>query len=83
MKSAIGGVYRSRKEVLENLQISSTTLVNYCKFLTEVTPDEFQHKKFESMYSPESYAALQKIRQLFLDGWSREQVKTKLLNEGL
>lgn len=63
--------------------ISATTLRNYCKFLTEVTPDEFSHKKYETIYSPESYAALEKIRKLFLDGWSREQVKRKLTEEGI
>lgn len=68
---------------MNNLQISATTLRNYCKFLTEVAPDEFDHKKYESIYSPESYAALEKVRQLFLDGWSRKQVKDKLTKEGI
>lgn len=69
--------------MLSELQISATTLRNYCKLLTEVTPDEFQHRKYESIYTPESYAALQKVRQLFLSGWSREQVKEKLAKEGI
>lgn len=83
MKSASTEHYRTTQEVLSSLQISPTTLRNYCKLLTEVTPDEFRHRKYESIYTPESYAALAKIRKLFLSGWSREQVKDKLAKEGI
>lgn len=83
MKSANCDHFRTKSEVLTELGISETTLRNYRKLLTDSAPEEFHHQNHEKVYTPESFAALQRVAQLFRRGLSKQQVKSTLINEGI
>lgn len=83
MKSANCEHFRIKSEVLRELQISETTLRNYRKILTDSAPEEFHHENHAKIYTPESFAAIQKVAQLFRKGLSREQVRKKLIDQGI
>lgn len=83
VKSANVGHYRTQLEVLSGLGISKTTLWKYRQLLTECSPDEFNHRKNEELYSPESYAALAKVRSLYRMRLSTKQIKETVIREGI
>lgn len=83
MKSANCDHFRTKSEVLTELEISETTLRNYRKLLIDSAPEEFHHQNHEKVYTPESFAALQRVAQLFRRGLSKQQVKSTLINEGI
>lgn len=83
MKSANCEHFRTKAEVLAELGISETTLRNYRKLLTDSAPEEFHHQNHEKVYTPESFAALQRVAQLFRQNLSKQQVQTLLINEGI
>ncbi|MEZ2241759.1 MerR family transcriptional regulator [Microcoleus sp.] len=83
MKSVNCDHYRTKSEILAELEISETTLRNYRKLLTESAPEEFQHQNHEKVYSPESFAALCRVAQLYRRGLSKQQVKNILIKEGI
>ncbi|MEG4273820.1 MULTISPECIES: MerR family transcriptional regulator [unclassified Microcoleus] len=83
MKSANCEHFRTKSEVLTELGICETTLRNYRKLLTDSAPEEFHHQKHEKIYTPESFAALERVAQLFRRGLSKQQVKNTLIKEGV
>lgn len=83
MKSANCDHFRTKSEVLAELQISETTLRNYRKLLTDSAPEEFHHQNHEKVYTPESFAALYRVAQLFRKNLSRKQVKETVIKEGI
>jgi hypothetical protein len=83
VKSANCDHFRTKSDVLTELEISETTLRNYRKLLTDSAPEEFHHQNHEKIYTPESFVAIEKVAQLFRQGLSRKQVKNKIISEGI
>lgn len=83
MKSANCEHFRTKSEVLTELEISETTLRNYRKLLIDSAPEEFHHRPHEKVYTPESFAALQRVAKLFRQNLSKQQIQTLLINEGI
>lgn len=76
--------YRTTREVLSELGIKSeTTLLKYKKLLSETTPEEWKHEKGAHWYSPESFESLKKVRGLFKQKFTPEQIKEIIIKEGI
>lgn len=76
-------IFWSTKEILESLEISKSRLRDYCRILYELAPDEFDHRRYETLYSPAAYKSLETIRDLFKQGFRKNQIEEKITKEGI
>jgi hypothetical protein len=65
------------------LGVTGARLSQYCQLIRSCCPDEFDHPKGSSFYSPESYRAIKIVRDLFKKGATEHQIKTLLKNQGI
>lgn len=76
--------YRSTREVMAELGIKSeATLLKYKNLLSQTTPEEWKHEKGAHWYSPESFEALKRVRTLYKEKFTSEQIKEIITKEGI
>ena len=62
---------------------SETTLLKYKNLLSQTTPEEWKHEKGAHWYSPESFEALKRVRSLFKEKYTQQQIQKILIEEGI
>jgi hypothetical protein len=72
----------SSKQIQLWLGVSNSRLRHYCTLLRQCCPDEFDHDKYSTFFTTESYRAIKIVRDLFKRGATERQVKTILKNQG-
>lgn len=76
-------IFWSTSEILASLEISKSRLRDYCQILYELAPDEFDHRRYDKLYSPAAYKSLEELRDLFKQGFRKSQIEEKITKEGI